>query len=100
MLDSENELRHLFTHTIPHAVERAAAFTFVFGSRILLRVSDKADSLPKMAHKVEMIFPCRIQNLQQHGSLCLLHFRAIKSIKTLQNNGSRFAKRRILQIHS
>ena len=84
MFNPKYGLSDLFGDAIPHCQERSTTFAFVFCARIFLGVSDKADALLQMAHEVEMIFPCGVEEFQQDRSFGLTHFRSEDLFNSLQ----------------
>src|SRR6266704_2728780 len=78
---AENSLAHLVADALPHAVELLHALPLVLGLWIDLGVTDQADARAQMIHRVEMVFPRRIELAEQQTAFHAAHFLAIAVVE-------------------
>jgi hypothetical protein len=76
-----------------------ATFAFVFGARILLGVSDKANALAEVTHEVEMFLPGGVDEFEQNGAFRLAELRSEDLVDTLKDFGTNFFNGQVTNGH-
>ena len=76
----EDEISHLVTDFAIHLLEEIGAFTLEFDSRIPLGETPVADRLAQLIHRMKMILPGAIYDLQQHPPLELKHLETQQTV--------------------
>ena len=81
----EDQVGHVVADAGPHAVEQQHAFALVFDLRIDLGVAAETDAGAQVVHREQMLFPVRVEDLEEQSPLHPPHFGAEVVFDNLRN---------------
>ena len=71
---AEDDIGYFVLDALEHLVKHAVALMFVLDLRVLLRISPQHDAFLKVIHRVKMVLPCLVINLQKNIPLQIRQF--------------------------